>query len=167
MRILVYHARECNPKACTALKLARANLVEILFEPKRIPRRAIVLDPLARVVLSPADRSIAERFGLVAFDCSWNRIRSLGKSFRNRRILPYLVAANPINYGKPTKLSTAEALAAALAIMGFWEEAERLLRIFKWGPTFLKLNEELLKAYSRAGSREEILEIQREVVGYG
>ena len=77
------------------------------------------------------------------------------------RCLPYLVAANPVNYGVPTKLSTVEALSAALYIAGFKEEAKRLITIFKWGKVFLELNEKLLEEYIAARSSNEILTLQR------
>jgi pre-rRNA-processing protein TSR3 len=75
--------------------------------------------------------------------------------------LPYLVAVNPVNYGKPTKLSTVEALAAALYIANFREEAENLLSIFKWGPQFIRLNQRFLDTYAEAKGSSEIIEMQR------
>jgi pre-rRNA-processing protein TSR3 len=80
------------------------------------------------------------------------------------RCLPYLIAANPTNYGVPTKLSTVEALAAALYIAGFKEKAENLLSIFKWGPNFIVLNQELLNSYSQAKNSAEVVEAQKNFI---
>jgi len=78
------------------------------------------------------------------------------------RCLPVLVAGNPVNFGIPTKLSTVEALAAALYISAFKEEATELLSMFKWGNTFLELNRERLERYATAKDSTEIVEMQNE-----
>lgn len=104
-----------------------------------------------------------EEYGIIAIDCSWAKAqevfskRFLGENLR----LPLLLAANPVNYGHPQKLSTAEALSAALYIANFRKEATALMRIFKWGPVFIQLNRQLLKEYSSTDSREEIEMIER------
>jgi pre-rRNA-processing protein TSR3 len=72
----------------------------------------------------------------------------------------YLIAANPVNYGKPMRLSCVEALAAALIIVGLVEDADKLLQKFKWGPNFVTLNQELLEAYMQCETSAEIVEVQ-------
>ena len=57
------------------------------------------------------------------------------------RKLPLCKAANPVNYGKDYKLNCAEALAGALYLSGFTEEAEKVLDNFKYGMAFLAINE--------------------------
>jgi len=163
VKIVVYHAGQCDPKKCTALKLKRFGLIRIVRQIRFLPRRAVVLNPLSEIAFSPADRERIENFGLVALDFSWEHAeKALLKNVRGTsRCLPYLIAGNPVNFGNPTKLSTVEALAAALFIAGFKEEAHRLLSIFKWGHTFLEINKERLESYVNAKDSRAVVELQK------
>lgn len=76
------------------------------------------------------------------------------------RKLPALMAANPVNYAKIGRLSTAEALSAALHIMGFKSQARELLSPFGWGDTFFDLNNELLGRYARVSSEESVVKVE-------
>ena len=162
-RLTIYHASQCDPKRCTGLKLKRHGLARLTSKMKFLPKRAVVLNPFSEIAFSPTDRKRIESFGLAALDCSWkhaNRIL-LNQVKGTSRCLPILLAGNPVNFGKATKLTTVEALAGALYIAGFKVEAENLLSIFKWGHTFLELNFELLEDYAAAKDSTEIVELQR------
>jgi pre-rRNA-processing protein TSR3 len=74
-----------------------------------------------------------------------------------------LIAGNPVNFGKATKLTTVEALAAALYIAGFKQEAKKLLSIFTWGHTFIELNFAALENYAAAQDSTEVIKIQNEI----
>jgi pre-rRNA-processing protein TSR3 len=163
LKIVVYHAGQCDPKKCTALKLQRHGLVRIVRQIKLLPKGAIILNPFSKIAFSPADRERIEKYGLAALDFSWEHAeKPLMKNVRGAsRCLPYLLAGNPVNFAYPTKLSTVEALAAALYIAGFKEEAYRLLSIFKWGHTFIELNKEKLEEYAKARNSSEVAEIQK------
>jgi len=78
--------------------------------------------------------------------------------------LPILIAGNPTNYAKATKLSTVEAIAGALFIAGFKDEAEKMLSIFTWGHTFMELNAELLEDYAAAKDSTDIVRMQSMLV---
>lgn len=166
LRIVVYHAGQCDPKKCTALKLKRHGLVHLVHQIKFLPKRAVVLNPLSKIAFSPADKKRIENFGLAALDFSWEHAeKTLLKHVRGAsRCLPFLVAGNPVNFGVPTKLSTAEALAAALYIASYKDEAYRLLSIFKWGHTFIELNKDRLESYAKAKDSSDIIEIQKQFI---
>lgn len=159
---MVYQARQCDPRKCTALKLGRHGLVRIVSRLRFLPRRAIVLNPFSETAFSPADRARIEQFGLAALDCSWEHAEKVLRSHvrGTSRCLPVLIAGNPVNFGKATKLTTAEALAAALYIGGFKDHASKILSIFKWGHTFLEINDERLNIYARTGSSGQVVEAQ-------
>ena len=156
VKLYALYYRHDNPKYNTVHKLIRLGIVERVDKP---PPNSIVLDPLSPHPLSKTDRSLLERYGVVVLDASWRKIRTvLGRHHGLRRRLPLLLAANPVNYGKPYLLSSAEALAAALLITGFNQRAQQLLSAFKWGPEFLRINEKLISLYSGAGNSREIIE---------
>jgi pre-rRNA-processing protein TSR3 len=168
VKIIIYHARQCDPKKCTALKLKRHGLIRLVHQMKFLPKRAIVLNPFSQIAFSPADRQRIESFGLAALDCSWEHAEKvLIKHARGTsRCLPFLIAGNPVNFGKPTKLTTVEALVAALYIAGFKEEALQLLSIFKWGHTFLELNKERLESYASAKDSGAVVELQKNFIAH-
>ncbi len=157
---------EDDPKKCTARKLVRLKLVKLIKSPRGISRGAVVLNPLSERALSRVDRDMALTSGLVVLDCSWKRLEEFPISRRDlrQRALPYLIAANPVNYGHPCTLSSAEAFAAALWIMGEFEQASEVMSKFGWGHSFLTLNLELLNRYAAAADSSTVVEIQKEYI---
>ena len=80
------------------------------------------------------------------------------------RALPFLLAANPVNYGKPFQLSTLEAFAAALYILGEVEDAKEIVGIYTWGPRFLELNREPLEDYRQARDSAEVIRLMKQYI---
>lgn len=165
IRLTVYHANQCAPKRCTGLKLKRFELVRIVKKIKFLPKRAVTLNPFSEIAFSPDDRDRVMKHGLVALDCSWEHVEKvISKHVRGTsRCLPILLAGNPVNYGKATKLSTVEALSASLYIAGFKDKAQNILSVFSWGHSFIELNSYLLEKYSQAKDSSEIIKIQKEI----
>ncbi|XP_036334854.1 18S rRNA aminocarboxypropyltransferase [Rhagoletis pomonella] len=161
--IAMWDLNHCDPKKCSGRKLARLGLIENLRLGQKFP--GLVLTPVGVSCVSPLDKEIVEAAGVAVVDCSWakleetpfNRMRS-----PHPRLLPYLVAANPINYGKPCKLSCVEAIAATLYICGYVAEAQWYMGKFSWGHSFIELNESLLKKYAECKSSEEIVRVQND-----
>jgi len=138
--------------------MERSGLIRVLSKISRIPRNTLLLDPRAEQALSPADRPVRS---ITALDCSWELLEDIpSRSWRRQRALPFLLAANPVNFGRPWKLSSVEALAAALCILGERDQASLILETAPWGQRFLELNEEPLELYAKARDSQEILKIQ-------
>ncbi|MHA1917784.1 MAG: DUF367 family protein [Candidatus Ranarchaeia archaeon] len=163
-KIYLYHANQCDKKKCTGIKLAKQNKVKLIKSIQGIPKKSVLLHPFSKKAFSPKDKKIIENNGITALDCSWEKAVEIHQAHLKtiNRALPYLIAVNPVNYGKPFKLSTVEALSAASYIIGQKELAAKLLEGFKWGNNFLTMNKEPLEAYSTAKDSTEIIEIQDE-----
>ncbi|PSQ09473.1 hypothetical protein BRC98_06020 [Halobacteriales archaeon QS_7_68_65] len=147
MEVHVRYEGDDDPDKCTARKLARFDLAELHRSARATP---------PGIVLNPPER-------LVALDCSWELAREERFAIRgHHRALPFLVAANPVNYGTPFRLTTVEALAGALCILGERDHAERLLAKFRWGHTFLELNDEPLRRYADCEDSSAVVATQDE-----
>ena len=159
MELHVRYAGDDDPEKCTARRLEHFDLVALHRSERETPY-GVVLNPHAERALSPADSDV-ER--LMALDCSWESAGEAMFSLRGRhRALPFLVAANPVNYGRPFRLTTAEALAAGLVILGHRGQAEEVLSPFRWGETFLTLNEEPLRRYAACADSSEVVAVQED-----
>lgn len=154
---------QCDPKRCSGRRLARLKVLTEFKLSYRFP--GIILTPSGTRVISPADASILRDCGLAVVDCSWAQLDAVPFARLprgNERLLPYLTAANTVNYGRPYKLNCAEALAAGLYICGFREDAQFVMSKFGYGEEFLRLNEELLEIYTTCKDGTEIIRKQNE-----
>lgn len=155
-----------DPKKCSARKLARFDLAELHRATRSTPP-GVVLNPFADRALSPADAPAPgdgnRHDRLVALDCSWETAEREAFDLEGiHRSLPFLVAANPVNYGTPFQLNTVEAFAGALVILGERAQAEEVLSKFTWGHTFLELNEEPLRRYAACEDSTDVIAVQEE-----
>ena len=119
----------------------------------------VVVSSNAKKVVSPADRELLEQYGAAVVECSWVRIKEVPWSKvggKCERLLPYLVAANSVNYGRPWRLNCVEALAACFFICGHEDWAHEVLAHFSYGEPFLDINSQLLKRYAACKDEEEI-----------
>lgn len=165
MRKVIYEFGQCDPKRCSGHKLVKNNKVQSI--PIRQNFNGVILSPNGKCTISPADREHISRFGIGLIDCSWNQIDSFDFSKlpkKNNRLLPWLVAANTINYGKPWKLNCVEALAASLYIIGEKEEAKSIFEGFSYSDEFFRLNGEILELYSNCKDGEEVVKVQNEYI---
>ncbi|PKY44937.1 DUF367-domain-containing protein [Rhizophagus irregularis] len=163
MPLGMWDFEHCDPKKCSGKKLVRFGIVKELKVSTRF--RGIVLSPEGKKAVSPADREIVQEYGIAVIDCSWSKLDNVPFSklrTGNDRLLPYLVATNPVNYGRPWKLNCVEAYAACFYITGFKEYAQEILSKFKWGHSFLTLNSELLSKYVQCEDSTEVVKVQND-----
>ena len=161
-QVVLFEYKHNDPKRDSGMKLVRLGLARS-FRPGDA-FKGIVLSAEGRCVLSQSDRALITSAGIAAINCSWNRLEEVknipGGNIDRHRKLPFLVASNPINYGKAYKLNSAEALAAALAIVGFREEAESLTEKFSWNDEFWKLNHDYFEVYASCVDSASMIEAQ-------
>lgn len=148
----------CDPKRCSGKKLERLHLATPLKLSQTF--KGIVLSPKGTILVSPCDLDIVLRAGISVVECSWARIAEVPfhkiKS-QHDRSLPYLLASNPVNYGKPMKLNCVEAYAACCYILGLDTTADLLMSKFGWGHAFYPLNKEFFVAYSKCTTASEVI----------
>ncbi|XP_039146164.1 LOW QUALITY PROTEIN: 18S rRNA aminocarboxypropyltransferase [Dioscorea cayenensis subsp. rotundata] len=163
IQLAMWDFGHCDVKRCTGRKLSRFGFLKELRVTSGFG--GIALSPVGTQCISKDDHLLIKRKGLAVVDCSWARLNDVPfvkLRCAAPRLLPWLVAANPVNYGRPCELSCVEALSAALIICGEEETANLILGKFKWGHSFLSLNRDLLKAYSNCENGSEIISVQNE-----
>lgn len=160
--IFAFRDNTCDPKKCTAKKMAHFGLVRLFSRQNQVHRNTLLLDPTSPQAISPADCHV---HSITALDCSWE-VLDLGpfRGVRQKRALPFLLAANPVNFGRPYRLTTAEACAAALTILGETAQGRALLAPFSWGTRFFEVNEEPLERYAAAADSAEVIRIQEDYI---
>ena len=158
-----------DPKKNTAVLSSKRGDITLHKRVNTLPKKGIILEPLCGKIFGPEDHNLLtqQNGSLVGLDCSWKQIESSVEQVMRRtrlkpRMLPMLLAANPVNWGKPGKLTTIEALAAATYLTGNREQASKLLSGFRWGERFIELNYEPLEEYSSAKSSADLVELQFE-----
>lgn len=161
--VVVYYTSQDDPKKNTALRLKKHGKARLVDDLKKVPEHAVLLNPFAKKALSREDLEDMRRHGLLALDCSWKQAETAFGELLGRtrsRALPFLVAANPVNWGKPFVLSTAEALGAALAIVGEERQAKDLLSAVVFGASFLELNKLPLEDYAKCETSADVVAAQ-------
>ena len=152
----------CDPKRCSGKRLMHFGLMRELSIGQKFS--GVVVSPNAKCLISPMDAPLLEQYGAAVVECSWVRIKEVpwtklgGKC---ERLLPYLVAANSVNYGRPWRLNCAEALAATFYICGHEEWAHEVLAHFSYGEPFLEINGQLLKRYAACKDEEDVKQTEK------
>ena len=159
MKIQVVMLKQDDPKKCSAAKLVKFGLAK---DVKKTSDKTLILDPFAKKSIMNSDKKLVD--SVTGIDCSWNLAdHTFTTNFSGiHRKLPPLFAGNPVNYSKLNKLTTVEAIAATVFILGNKDLCLQLLDKFKWGHTFFELNKNLLEDYSKLESEDQIHSLLKE-----
>ena len=164
IKLSMLYFDQCDPKKCTGKKMERLGLLkEIKFSRNY---GGILLTPTGKKICSIEDHDIIAKKGICVIDCSWAKFEELHLDLHKieTRSLPFMVAVNPVNFGKAYKLSCVEAFAACLYLGGFEKESRFIMDHFKWGEHFFKVNEELFNKYKGVTSQDELKQIQEKYI---
>src|SRR2546426_1816008 len=104
IRLLAYHAGQCDPKRCTARRLERLGLMTFVPRPSALPRGAVLLTPEAGRGLLPPGGPPAGRRGPPVVDVSWESGTFPPGSPAGGPPVPYLPAAETREHRKPVVL---------------------------------------------------------------
>ncbi|KAK4987208.1 ribosome biogenesis protein tsr3 [Elasticomyces elasticus] len=151
----------CDHKRCSGKRLMRLGMMRELPVGQKFP--GIVIASNGKKICSAADKEILDQYGAAVVEASWKRIDEVPWSRiggPNMRLLPYLVAANPTNYGRPYRLNCVEALAATFFICGHQDWAEEIMSTFSYGQAFLDINAGVLKRYAACADEAEIKKVE-------
>ncbi len=154
--IFYIYLKQDDPKKSTMKKLERYGMAKKITINKMMGK--IYLTPFSKNYLLNSDKVKYLNAGISVIDGSWNLINSIEKiGNKNARKLPLLLPVNPVNYGNPGKLSSLEAIAASLYIMGFHDIAENIISKYSWAEKFLITNKEPLNEYSLCLNNEDCI----------
>ncbi|CAD8051346.1 unnamed protein product [Paramecium sonneborni] len=149
---------QCDVKKCTGRKMERFKLLTAI-KPK-VKFQGIIVSANGKKYVSKDDEELLQK-GICVIDCSWAKIDEITYVSPNERLLPHMVAVNPVNFGKQFKLSCVEAIAATLALCGRREQADFILSKFTWGENFFKINQDAFDLYSQCQNDKELREAEQ------
>ena len=164
LNLQMIYFEQCDPKKCTGKKMEKIGLLTETKFYTSYP--GILLTPTGKKMVSKQDHERIKTKGICVLDCSWAKFNELNLNLNKieTRSLPYLVAVNPVNYGKAYKLTCVEAIAATLYLAGFEREAKFIMDHFNWGPAFFEVNKELFDLYGNANSDVELKQIEEKYI---
>lgn len=149
---------------CTGMRLCKYGLMKDLKINSKY--QGILLTPNGKKIVSKEDYGIIKEKGICVIDCSWAKFNELHLNLNKieTRLLPHMVAVNPVNYGKAYKLSCVEAVSATLFLAGLYKEADFLLSHFKWGKSFFRVNEDVFSLYKECKNGQELKQVETDYI---